>query len=91
MAKKVECGKFLVIETTVVECLHWGGIGQCDNCTTLHPNKVYYIAVLNQWLCPKCYEIWKLSAKWYPEDEHIEIRNYNTYATILGLPNVSKC
>lgn len=86
MATKVNCGKFLVIETSLKECLDWGGIGICDNCTTLHPNKGYYIAVLNQWLCPKCYEIWKLSAKWYPEDEHIEIRNYNTYASILGLP-----
>lgn len=86
MATKVNCGKFLVIETSLKECLDWGGIGICDNCATPHPTKGYYVAVLNLWLCPKCYQEWKIRAKWYKEDEPIEIRNYNTYASILGLP-----
>ena len=84
MAKKVECGKFLVIEVSRNECIGWGGAAICDSCNAPAENG-YYIAVLNSWFCPKCYEEWKKRAKWYQEDVNVERRNYAAYAKILGI------
>ena len=36
----------------------------------------YYVAVLNQVMCKKCFEQWHATAKYYPEDARIEQRNY---------------
>lgn len=84
MAKKVECGKFLVIEVSRDECLGWGGAGFCDSCNATAEHG-YYIAVLNTWFCPKCYEEWKKRAKWYQDDVSVERSNYAVYANILGI------
>lgn len=84
MAKKVECGKFLVIEVSREECIMWGGAAVCDSCNATSEIG-YYIAVLNSWYCPKCFEEWKNRAKWYHEDVHIESRNYAAYAKALGI------
>lgn len=85
MAKKVECGKFLVIECSAREIyIACGGWGICDNCSSA-PYKGYYIAVLNRWFCPECYEDWKEEAEWFHEDADIERKNYEFYAPRLGL------
>lgn len=84
MAKKVECGKFLVIEVSREECIMWGGAAICDSCNATS-GIGYYIAVLNSWFCPKCYEEWKKDAKWYSSDFQIEKRNYQVYAKMLGV------
>lgn len=84
MAKKVECGKFLVIEVSGVECIGWGGAAICDFCNETS-NVGYYIAVLNSWYCPKCFKEWKKRAKWYPEDANVERSNYAAYAKMLGI------
>ncbi len=90
MAKQIEFGKFLIIECTVVELyVACGGAGICDNCANT-PGRGYYIAVLNRWFCPKCFEEWKERAVWYPEDAPIERKNFEFYAPRLGV-NVSKC
>ena len=85
MAQQVECGKFLVIEVTRNE-LHsaCGSPGICDYCGKPHEDG-YYIAVLNQWFCPKCYEEWKKDARYYPEDRPVEERNYQYYSKLLGV------
>ena len=36
----------------------------------------YYVAVLNQVMCKKCFEQWHASAKYYPEDVPVEKRNF---------------
>lgn len=85
MAKQVECGKFLVIECTARELyVACGAPGLCDRCANT-PSNGYYIAVLNQWWCKECYEDWKETAHWYPEDADIERKNFNFYAPRLGL------
>ena len=85
MARKVDCGQFLVIEATRAE-MHraCGSPGICDYCGKPSENG-YYIAVLNQWFCPKCYEEWKKDARYYPEDRPVEERNYQYYSKLLGV------
>ena len=85
MAKQIEFKKFLIIECTDLEIHNaCGGPGICDNCNDSSMTG-YYIAVLNRWLCPECFERWKRYAKWYPEDAEIENKNFNFYAPRLGI------
>lgn len=85
MAKRIEFGKFLIIECTATELyVASGGPGICDYCGK--PAAIgYYIAVLNQWYCPKCFEEWKNSAHYCPEDADVEHRNFEFYAQRFGL------
>ena len=85
MARKVDCGPFLVIEADRYE-MHAavGSLGICDYCGQVHV-KGYYIAVLNQWFCTKCYEEWNEDARYYPQDRPVEERNFKYYAKLLGI------
>lgn len=90
MARRVEFGKFLIIECTAKELREVTGqaIVMCDFCMDValaHNYKGYYVAVLNQWICKKCYEEWKISAHWYKEDSVIENKNFDLYAKLFGL------
>lgn len=61
-----------------------GSFGVCDSCnTTSHIG--YWVAVLNCWLCPDCYQDWYNGATNYPEDRVIETKHYNRMIQILGL------
>lgn len=85
MARQIEFGKFLIIECAASEMyLACGSPGICDYCTA-SPGRGYYIAVLNRWFCPKCFEEWKEGAHWYLEDADIERRNFEFYAPRLGI------
>lgn len=89
MAKQIEFGRFLIIECTAAELyVACGGPGICDYCGTTSGNG-YYIAVLNHWYCPKCFEDWKRTARYYPRDADVERMNFDFYAPRLGI-NVSK-
>ena len=85
MAKQIEFDKFLIIESTASEIYAaCGGPGICDRCG--YPSaKGYYMAVLNRWFCPECFEHWKSYAQWYPEDADIENKNFDFYAPRFGL------
>lgn len=89
MAKQVEQGKFLVIECTAGELMNAVGtdLCMCDWCNKgcLPSDKGYYIAVLNQWYCEKCYTEWAESAVWYPEDADVQHKNFEFYAPLLGI------
>ena len=61
-----------------------GGYGICDYCNT-PAEKGYYIAVLNQWYCPKCYDEFCKRAKYYQEDTGTEKRNYELYSKLFGV------
>ena len=83
MAKEVtnEQG-FRVLEITREELVgtlgKYGASGICDYCNK--PSHTgYYIAVLNCWYCPTCYERWSRFAVRYSEDTPHEISNYNKY------------
>lgn len=55
----------------------------CDTCLA-QPDCGYYVAVLNRWLCPKCFNRWLKDAVRYPEDMWIEERNYQYYRHLLN-------
>ena len=85
MAQKVENKKgFKVLKMGLDEINYIGGLAVCDSCGT-HALEGYYIAVLNQWFCPKCYQEWYLRAKHYPQDTVIENRNYTNMQNMLEL------
>ena len=85
MANVVEFDKFKVIKASAKEMFYaFGSLGICDNCNDVSRDG-YYIAVLNQWFCKKCFERFKSDAKWYPEDAQIEERNFKHYALCLGI------
>lgn len=56
----------------------------CDNCLDAKVNQGYYIAVLNQWFCKKCYEQWYKTAIPNGQDLVIEMQNFNNYITALS-------
>lgn len=89
MAKQIEAGKFLVIECTAGELMEAVGSSFCicDSCwrSCLPSDQGRYIAVLNQWHCKECYLYWRAHAVWYPQDAEIERRNFNFYASRLGV------
>lgn len=61
-----------------------GSPGICDMCMK-RPETGFYIAVINRWLCPECFEDFKRNRKWYPEDAVVEQRNYIYYGLLLGV------
>ena len=84
MAKKVENDKrFLVLEVTAEELKKVGGLGICDECNQFAESG-YYVAVLNHYMCQKCYNEFMSRAINYPEDAEIEIRNYDYMCDALS-------
>lgn len=74
--KVIKCPrKTLETATGQIKCV-------CDDCLN-SPDIGYYIAVLNQWLCPTCYERWIKSAKRHKEDIWVENKNYSFYLKLL--------
>ena len=55
----------------------------CDHCLA-SPEEGYYVAVLNSWLCPKCYADWKKRATRYSEDVPVEEKNYQFYKNLIS-------
>lgn len=85
MAKVVEFDRFKVIKASAKEMFEaCGSPGICDNCIG-RPERGYYVAVLNRWLCPKCWDEFKEHAVWYPEDAEVENRNFEVYSKLLGV------
>lgn len=56
--------------------LGWGNI--CMHCNKMFTYNMYYVAVLNDIMCKKCYEEWYKSAIKYPEDNDIESNIFNS-------------
>ena len=90
MAKIIENEKgFKVIEIDYLEMLKIGCGNICDHCGEPHYGMGYYVAVMNRWLCPTCYENWYLFATNYATehnaDGRIETKNFERFKTLLGL------
>lgn len=88
MAKIVENEKgFKVIEISAREMIKVGCGNICDRCNEMAKTG-YYVAVLNCWFCPDCYEEWYAGATNYATehnaDGRVERKNYNCFVTLLG-------
>ncbi len=77
-------GNGFEIELSRNELAKIGGIGICDRCNGTS-NTGYYVAVLNCWFCPKCYNEWYVCATHYPEDIKIENKNFEFYKNLFDL------
>lgn len=85
MAKIIENPKgFKVIEVSFKECTSWGGFGICDDCGNAFV-RAYYVAVLNQVLCAKCYNEWYAEETYYEEDRWVEERNFQACKKMLKI------
>lgn len=79
MAEIVTGIKFKVIKLNLIELQAVEGgyaIGICDSCGKPSFDG-YYIAVLNSYYCPECFESWLRRATYFSEDKPIEDRNFN--------------
>lgn len=82
---------FMIIEMNKFEAFQiwgeFGGVGICDNCNDV-PENGFYVAVLNQYLCPKCFSEWIKTAKKYKEDESYEKLHFQDTVHRLKLKNL---
>lgn len=69
--------------------------GWCDLCgfNEFGDEEGYYIAVINQWYCKKCYDAWYSTATHYKVDTEKERASYNVIMNKLkgmGVWNIQK-
>ena len=69
-------------KTPSAECAKWGGVGICDTCNE-HHDEGYIVPVLNEWLCPVCFNAWQERAIFYPEDSSYEASKAQYYESIV--------
>lgn len=74
---------YLVYEVTAQDTVKLGGQGICDTCGKPSP-KGYLVAVLNSYLCPKCYEVWDARSLMYSEDMPLERKREAYFNSVLG-------
>lgn len=89
MAEQINNDKgFFVLETSQAEIVsaHPLNRGICDRCNK-SSFKGYYVAVMNYWMCPNCYEAWNKESIRYSSDIPYEVEKYNALCHAL---NVSK-
>lgn len=72
--------------TTALELVLIGGFGICDECNS-RPPEGYLVPVLNHWMCPKCFDEWKDTGKYNPQDAPIEARNCRYYESKIPITN----
>ena len=63
----------------------WSGTSICISCNELIFDEIYYIAVLNDVMCKKCYEKWYENATYFKEDAQYENKYFDYYSKKLGL------
>ena len=76
--------EFLILKISSIEIVMYGSLGICDSCNQTDYTG-YFVAVLNYWLCPKCYEEWMDNAIYYPEDAPYERRTFEQYKKLFNL------
>lgn len=88
MAKVYKNDKgFKVIAATGVEMSNIGGLGICDSCGEVNLGLGYYVAVLNRWFCPRCFNDWYEVAENFAieggSDKRVEDKNFAIYKEFL--------
>lgn len=56
------------VKCTREDCLNWGGMAICDNCSKPMAEEIYMIFILGRALCKECFEEWEKDARRYEED-----------------------
>lgn len=69
---------------TFEECLLLGRASICDECGTLCPDGVYYVPVLNRFMCPYCFHEWNDICKFSSVGIPFERRYIKYYESLLG-------
>ena len=64
------------VKCTREDCLNWGGMAICDNCSELMEDEIYLIFILGRALCKKCFGEWLEHSKRYEEDLKIQEENH---------------
>lgn len=86
--KRLECGT-AYITLTHDELCAYNGLSEsvCDFC--IHPlsdfPEITLVPILNQALCPKCWDKYKRTARRWPEDEPIEVRREEYYKRVFNI------
>lgn len=62
------------IKCSKEDCLNWGGMAICDNCSELM-EEVYLIFILGRALCKKCFNEWIEHSKKYIDDLKLQEEN----------------
>lgn len=84
---------FLILEVSkavLIEATGGYSKGICDNCEKPVPTG-YYIAALNQWFCPECYERWISRAVRYVADIPIEEKRFKFYELLFRKAEQKLC
>lgn len=80
---------FKIIEVSSEEMIKARCGNICDYCGEPHFGIGYYVAVLNQWLCPTCFKEWYQFATNYATphnaDGRIENKNFNFYRQLFNV------
>lgn len=74
---------WIAYKTTTAEIMSIGGFGICDECNEAQLNGGYLVPVLNHWMCQKCFDEWKKTANYYPQDAPIEKKNSEYYEKLI--------
>ena len=76
--------EFLILKISSIEIVMYGGYGICDSCNDV-PKEGYYVAALNYWMCPTCFEEWIKAAKRYSEDIPYEKRHFDRICKFFSI------
>ncbi len=90
MAKPITNKKgFFILETSQAEILsaHPLNQGICDRCQN-SSSIGFFVAVMNYWMCPSCYESWtdESTTIRYSSDIPYEVDKYNALCFALSIP-----
>lgn len=83
-----EAAGFKVAEVSRTELMDklgpLGAVGVCDYCMS-QPQIGYYVAVLDQWLCPKCYDEFIKNNSPNPRDTWFEDERFAWFKKLFQL------
>ena len=90
MAQIYENAKgYKIIEVSSYEMWNIGCGNICDHCGNPQNGTGFYVAVLNRWFCPQCFEKWYDRARNYATagspDKRVEDRNFDIYKKFLKI------
>ena len=73
------------IKCTSKECLEWGGLAICDDCSKpMIGEEVYLIFILGRAYCKKCFEEWIQRANRYEEDLDLQKQRHIAWYKAYG-------